>query len=282
MNARVVIRPRSIRRLRFDGSLSRWLFTAAALVGIASCVRYAIVPPRPHVPPPSRAPHVDQGAEAYAVAFARAYLTVDARDPHQHARALAPFVDPNGDPDGGYSPPEDLTQSVSWATIVQSRPSELGGQTYTVAAQTTASGLLYLTVTVRRDSAAALQLVGLPALVGPPESRPAQEASGDTLAAVVESDVAEVTTRALRNYLAGDSNDLRADLSTSAVVSLPTTPLRLQRTQSLVWDPSGRAVLATVDATDPRGGLFQLTYEIDVDRSGARPYVSAIQTNPRS
>jgi Conjugative transposon protein TcpC len=282
MSARVVVRSRSLRRLRFDGSLSRWLFTAAALVGIASCVRYAIFPPRPHLPTPPPVQHIDQGAEAYAVAFARAYLTLDAHDPEQHARALAPFVDANGDPDGGYSPPEDLSQRVSWATVVQSRPSELGGETYTVAAQTTASGLVYLTVTVRRDGAGALQLVGLPALVGPPQSRPAQDASGDTLTAVVDADVTEVTMRALRNYLAGDSTDLRADLAANAVVSLPVTPLRLQRVERVVWDPSGRSVLATVDATDPRGGLFQLTYEIDVDRSGARPYVSAIQTNPRT
>jgi hypothetical protein len=282
MSARVAIRSRSLRRLRFDGSLSRWLFTAAVIVGIGSCVRYAIVPPRPHIPAPPPVQHIDQGAEAYAIAFARAYLTVNARDPQQHVRALAPFVDANGDPDGGYSPPEDLTQDVSWATVVQSRPSELGGETYTVAAQTSPSGPVYLTVTVRRDSAGSLQLVGLPALVGPPQSRPAQNASGDTLAAVVDSDVTEVTTRALRNYLAGDSTDLRADLSPAAVVSMPAPPLRLQRVEQVVWGPSARSVLATVDATDPRGGLFQLTYEIDVDRSGARPYVSAIQTNPRS
>jgi len=282
MSARVDIRSRSLRRLRLDGSISRWLFTAAVVVGIASCVRYAIVPPRPHIPAPPPAQHIDEGAEAYAAAFARAYLTVNARDPQQHVRALAPFVAANGDPNGGYSPPQNLTQAVNWATVVQARPSELGGETYTVAAQTSASGLMYLTVTVRRDSTGSLQLVGLPALVGPPQSRPAQEASGDTLAAVVQSDVSEVTTRALRNYLAGDSADLRADLSPSAVISMPAVPLRLQRVEQLVWAPSARSVLATVDATDPHGGLFQLTYEIDVDRTGARPYVSAIQTNPRS
>jgi hypothetical protein len=285
MSARVSVRRRGIRTLRLDAGVTRWVVTAMAIVGVASCVRFAIVPPRPHIPAPPAVQRIDLGATAYAEAFARAYLTFDARRPDLHAAQLQPFLNAEQDPDAGFSPPHQGSQSVAWASVVQSRPADGAdgaGTTYTVAAQTSRPATVYLTVTVRRTASKALQVVGLPAFVGAPAQERSPAVDGDRLDEVVESDITEVVARGLRNYLAGDSTDLRADLARDAVVSVPTDSLRLQRVDRVVWAPGGRSVFATVTATARDGGLFQLTYELDIARSDARPYIAAIQMDPRS
>ena len=72
----------------------------------------------------------------------------------------------------------------------------------------------------------------------------------------------------MANYLAGDAENLSADLAGAATVTLPTVPLRLRALEQLDWvsGNGGGAVLATVDATDARGGYYTLRYEVGVRR----------------
>ena len=88
--------------------------------------------------------------------------------------------------------------------------------------------------------------------------------------------------RALRNYLAGSSSELAADLTASARVSAPPLTLALDAVQQLKWLPGGGSVFAVVAASDRRGVRYTLTYELDVVAVAGRWEVAAIQTDPYS
>ena len=180
----------------------------------------------------------------------------------------------------GLVPPAGGEQHVEWAEVVQSREAASGEHVYTVAAQTDAEGLLYLSVTVEREADGTLRLADYPALVGAPAS--AGAAPQLHLREVEEPALATVVERAIRNYLAGSAEDLAADLTGRARVSLPAIALSLESVQRLDWTEVGRSVLAVVHAQDARGTEYVLAYELDVDRTQGRWEISAVQTDPDS
>jgi hypothetical protein len=169
---------------------------------------------------------------------------------------------------------------VEWAEVVQAREPIRGEHVYTVAAETDAGGLLYLTVSVVRKDDGSLALAGYPAFVGAPSSGPAP--SPARLREVVDPALVTVSERALRNYLAASAGELAADLTGSARVSLPDLPLGLQSVQRLDWSSDARSVLAVVQAQDRRGVQYLLAYELDVVRLQGRWEVAAIQTDPNA
>jgi hypothetical protein len=227
-----------------------------------------------------RAPTQDLAAEGFATLFARAYLTWEAQDPEAREHALASFVGPGMDADAGLQPPVSGEQRVQWAQVLQEREPLPGQHVYTVAAQTDTAGLLYLTVGVLRAAGGGLALAGYPAFVGPPSSGPAQTNAEGRLRQVADPELATVVERALRNYLAGSSSELAADLSPGARVSLPGEGLALQSLQSLQWAPGVGAVLAVAQAQDQRGAQYTLAYELDVVREQGRWEISAIEVDP--
>lgn len=277
----VTVTTRPLWRIRLARGLPRHLLGALAAVGLLASARLAIDPPRPALPAAllRRGATPDIGAEGYAALFARRYLTWEAQDPEARERALAPFVGSGMDAGAGLQPPAGAQQQVQWTQIVQEREPQQGEHVYTVAVQTDAAGLLYLTVEVVRQAWGALALGGYPAFVGPPASAPAQTAAGGSRQ-VSEPALATVVERALRNYLAGSASELAADLAPGAHVSLPALGLALQSLQSLQWAPGAGAVLAVVQAQDQRGAQYTLAYELDVARAQGRWEVSAIQMNP--
>ena len=149
---------------------------------------------------------------------------------------------------------------------------------YTVAAQTDALGLVYLTVGVVRDANGSLRLAGYPAFVG----APAQEAAHpfEPGGSVTDRSLTAVLRRALRNYLAGAPEELDADLSQQAQVGVPSFGLTLETVQGLTWSSQGQSVLAVVQARDARDARYTLAYELDVVREQGRWEVAAIQTDP--
>jgi hypothetical protein len=277
--ARVTVASRRMLRIRLARELPRYLFFAAALVGITASVRFAIAPPRPiTVAAAPRLAAADRTAEAYATLFARRYLTWDAAEQQDSTRQLEPFLGPGMEANAGLVPPSSGEQRVEWAEVVQAREPAAGEHVYTVAAQTNATGLLYLTVPVERSSDGALALAGYPAFVGAPASGPAQ--APGPLREVSDPELATVVQRALRNYLAASASELAADLTPDALVSLPAMPLALQSMQRLDWALEGSAVLATVQAVDSRGARYTLAYELDVVREQGRWEISAVQMDP--
>jgi hypothetical protein len=278
--AKVIVTTHSLARIRMRRELPRYLLFALAAAGILASLRFAIAPPRPAVPAPTH-PTVemrDVGAEGYALLFARRYLTWTGSEPVASERSLESFTGSALEPDAGLRLPASGEEHVEWLEVVQEREPVPAEHVYTVAAQTDTAGLLYLTVTVRREANGALSLGGYPAFVGSPayvSAHPPQrlkEVSDAALQIVVE--------RALRNYLAGSEANLAADLAAGAQVSLPRQDMTLESLTRLDWAPGGGAVLALAQAQDARGVRYNLDYELDVARTAGRWEIAAIQTDP--
>jgi hypothetical protein len=244
--------------------------------------RFAIAPPRVRASAVAEpvVPSLEPAAEGYAVLFARRYLSWDASQPQLSEQSLASMAGTALAPGAGLTLPPSGEQHVEWAEVVQSRPAAAGDHVYTVAAQTDASGLVYLTVGVARKADGRLALDGYPAFVGAPAAGAAEPPT--RAPEVNEPALSTVVERALRNYLAGASEELAADLSSTARVSLPGVKLVLESLQRLGWSESGRSVLAVVQARDTRGARYTLGYELDVADRNARWEVSAIQMDPQA
>lgn len=277
--ATVTVAARPLWRVRFGREAPRWLVQALAVAGLLASARYAIAPPRPltaRAPVPSV--RVDRAAEGFAALFARAYLTWDARDPEAHRLALQPYLGAQMEAEAGFEPPQAGEQQVLWTQVVQSRAASPEGELYTVAAQTDASGLLYLSVPVARTQSGSLALAGYPAFVGPPAT--AASLPAPRLREVEDPSLTTVVTRALRNYLARAESELAADLTTGARVSPPAQPLALEGLASLDWSSGGRSAIALVHARDPHGGRYALAYELEVRAPAGRWEVASIQMDP--
>ncbi len=278
--ATVSMSSRPLWRIRLVRELPRYLLCVASLAGLMASARFAVAPPAAslHAAAESEPAPPDASAEAYAVLFARRYLTWNSAEPQASVRSLEPFLGPSMEPDAGLTLASGGEQHVEWAEVVQAREPAPGEHVYTVAAQTDAAGLLYLTVPVMRASTGALALAGYPAFVGAPAAGPAQSAGH--LREVDEPALATVVQRALRNYLAASAGELAADLSNGARISLPSLVLSLDSVQRLDWASQGSAVLATVQAQDARGVQYTLAYELDVVREQGRWEVAAVQVDP--
>jgi hypothetical protein len=249
-------------------------------MGLAASARFAIDPPGRASGPAivSRTPPRDLAAEGYAVLFVRRYLTWSAATQDASTRSLDTFL---GSGSGGaavFVAPPVGQQRVEWAEVVQARERAPGQHVYTVAAQTDAERLLYVSVDVVRTAAGQLSLTGYPAFVGPPASVPGQALPH--LREVGDGALATVVTRALRNYLADAPGELAADLAGGAHVSPPTLGLTLESLDSLAWSPDGRSVQAVAQAQDARGAQYTLAYELDVARAAGRWEISAVQMDP--
>jgi hypothetical protein len=258
----------------------RYLLGVLSLAGLAASARFAIAPPTPRLPQAAlRSPvTADRAAEGYAALFARRYLSWNASEPLASERTLEPFLGAGLEADAGIELPQTGEQRVEWDEVVQAREPVRGEHVYTIAAQTDTGGLLYLTVGVLRTAGGSLALSGYPAFVGAPAAEPAQ--SQPRLREISDSTLTTVVRRALRNYLAASPAELAADLTSGALVSLPSAALSLESIQRMDWTADGSSVLAVAQARDARGVLYTLAYEVEVVRAQGRWEVSAVQMDP--
>jgi hypothetical protein len=274
-----------VRSSRLRARLPRYVATAVALILMAVGLRAMVAPSPAAAPSTTPALARDPSVEDFALQFARAYLTYDATRPGAHGRALAPFLPHELDPDAGLVAARG-SQHVLWAEVASNQLALAGGRVVTVAAQTdTQSQPLYLAVTVRHDRGRPIAMVGYPSLVGAPSVTTNEPAPAR--ASVDDPAVAQVVERVVRNYLAGNAQDLAADLTPDAAVTLPTIALSLQVTDPLVWTgggPGSGAVLATVTAADGAGTTYRLTYELGIAYPDAteRPYADFVEVVPTS
>jgi hypothetical protein len=258
--------------LRLRRGLPRHLLGALAVFGLVASARFAIAPPRPVIvrAPAGASVQIDRAAEGFAALFARRYLTWDSADPEAHREALAPYLGPEMEPEAGFQPPQTGSQHVAWTQVVAGE----GGR-YTVAVQTDASGLVYLSVGVVREAGGALALSGYPAFVGPPPTATAPAPA--QLGEVRDSALSTVVQRALRNYLAGAESELAADLLAGASIPLPAEPLTLESIDALDWEADGSSLLALVHARDRAGARYALAYRLAVVAAGGRWEIAAIE-----
>ena len=272
--ARTVRPARVTRRLgRAPGTMAVIALLLLAAVGVK-----ATLAPRT-APAPSALARTagvrDISEQGFAQAFARAYLSWDARHPDQHQRQVAAFLSEALEGDGGLQMPPRGEQRVVWTSAIQDQADAHGDRMITVAAQTTRQ-LLYLAVPVHRTERGFLVVPRYPALVGPPVSDPGA-------APAVESDISDsalraVAERAVTNYLAGQRANLLADLDPAAVVSLPPARLAVRSVRSITKAARDR-VAVEVSAADEAGVLWTLRYELRVVHRD-RWYVRAIEPDP--
>jgi hypothetical protein len=269
------VRPtRSTRRL---ARVPSRIAIGALLVLAAVGVKATVAPRTASVTAPA-APATDARditAQGFAQAFARAYLSWDARDPEQHQRQVAPFMSGSLDGDGGLQMPAHGRQQVLWSTAIQDQPDAPRDRVITVAVQTTRQ-LLYLAVPVHRTERGFLVVRQYPSLVGPPVSDPAVAPAEEP--DVTDDGLRAVAQRAITNYLRGERTNLLADLDTGAVVSLPTVTLDVRSVRSITQAARDR-VAVEVSAADATGTQWTLRYELAVVQRD-RWYVRTIQTSP--
>lgn len=268
-----------MRRARYAAATPRYLATAVLAIFFLLGVRSCFFAPGSSDATLSAPVSADAPSEDYALQFARAYLTYDAAHPGRRVQALAPYV---GDslPSGAGFTPRRGSQEVLWAQVASDQRALVGGRVITVAAALSTRRLpVYLAVTVRHDPGHRVELGGYPSFVGAPAI--AAQATSPQLDPVSDPALAEVVDRVLRHYLDCAADDLAADLSTDAEVTLPTQKLRLQSVDQLGWlaGSGSRAVLATLTASDSTGATYTLAYELGIAYR-ERPYVDFIEVIP--
>jgi hypothetical protein len=277
----VTIKARPVWRIRIARELPRYTLYALSLWGVLASARYAIAPPRPAMARTPKVEQPDREAEGFACLFARRYLSWSADAQQSYEESLIALVGEGMAAQVGAQLAANGSEQTQWVQVVQERHGPLGERIYTLAAETDAAGLLYMTVGVLRERTGALALAGYPAFVGAPASARAEDVV-EGLRDVEDGQLAAVLERALRNYLDGAASELAADLAESAQVSLPTLPLTLESVEQLKWAPGNGAVFAVLQASDRRGTRYTLEYELDVRRVATRWEISAIQMDPYS
>lgn len=261
----------SARYGRVRARAPRYAFLAFVVLMCGAGVRSIVSPSVPSAVTTQQGPRLDYAEQSFALAFTQAYLTYDSARPEAREEALASFASSGFEIGAGFSPPQSGLQRVQWANVAQVQRPLAGGVIVNVAAKlSTAAQPVYLSVPVDRERAGAIYLAAYPSFVGPPLSttRSTADQGGEP---VNEEEVSALVKRALTNYLAGDAENLSADLADAATVTLPTNQLGLKGVDQLDWvdGAGGGAVLATITATDARGGAYTLRYEVGVRRVSA-------------
>jgi|SRR5579875_261278 len=279
MAAAVELRRQPLWRLRLRREAPRIALLAFACWGIAANLRFTLAPPAPRIYRQSAPQQLDRAAQAFAVRFARAYLTFNGADPSAFSEGLSASLGRGAEGQLGVTLPGAANQTVSAAEAVSEREGPEGIEVFTVVCQTDDQGTVYLAVPVFREPSGAYGIAGYPAFVGGPQVADWREPF-EAFPPVEETGVRTVVERALRNYLAGDTVDLAADLAEGAVVTTPPQRLLLEGVQSLRWVPGRSSVVALVDASDRLGARYTLSYQLDLAEVGGRWEIKAIEVEP--
>jgi hypothetical protein len=279
----------SLRSVRLRARAPRIaLLTLVAILccaGLKAIVRGA---PAPAAAPPLAAPAADLGAETFAEGFVRTYLTWSPDDLQSRDQALARYLPAALGSDGGLRPVDGVAEEVAWTAVVRSSRDAVTVEAQTRTTYPKAEGdtgavrnrleTLYLDVPVSRDRKGFLYIKDYPAVVGaPPATRSAQP---PVFEPVDDERLSAVVGRALTNYLAGARDNLLADLTPDAVVSLPPQRLRVTGVGEVDWVRPGRRVTVQLEAEGP-SGAWTLRYALDVRRTD-RWYVQSLQVDPTS
>jgi hypothetical protein len=277
--------------LRVVGRVALWCVVAVLLLRGASDVM-AVQEPAPVEREPRNiaAGWPDDAARAFAVGFARAYLSYEPKRPGAYARALERFVAPElaaavlpqFDPDAP-------AQVVRDATVARVARVDERHALITVAATVEAkrASTRYVTVPVARDRAGALVVSDLPSFAPPPQlGRDAAAAELEPLTGSARADVEHVLTKFFDAFLAGDSAQLEYLVPAGTRIAALEDPHELVAVGSIgqvgEGDERARTVLASVRARDEAtGAVFGLRYRLRLVH-GDRWYVAAVnQTTPK-
>lgn len=259
--------------VRLQARLPRLALMALALVLCAAGAR-SLVSPQPAAPEHlASAPLTPVGVEGFAERFARVYLSAE-DDRGGRAQQLAALTSP--DVDLGAGAPVGGESEVAWSAVVSAHRAGPRRQTVVVEAGS-GDGVIDLAVPVAWDRGGRMVVPAAPALVGPPLTTTKAIAPAER--DVEDAQLQAVGARVVRNYLAGDGQDLQADLAPGTRVSLPGLRLRVQRVNEITWAAASRVALS-VDAARADGDSVALRYELAVTRSAGRWLVTSVVVDP--
>jgi hypothetical protein len=272
---------RSLRTVRLTAAAPRALALALVALLAAAGLRVIVAgpPAAPAAPAVRPAPPPDFAAQAFAQSFAHDYLTWSAKGgPDEREARLRTYLGDTLDGTAGLTPADGTSQTVAWTAVGGVRRTD-HGQAVLIVAQTS-NGQVHLTVPVSRDGHGFLGVAGYPALVGPPPTNTKDPAGSiGTQQEVEDPELLRVAGRAITNFLAGAQENLLADLTPDAVVSLPERRLRVTDVRQVTWVRAQRTIAVEVEAQDSRGDSWTLRYELEVRRSD-RWYVRWLHVDP--
>jgi hypothetical protein len=221
----------------------------------------------------------DDAARALAVEFATAYLTHGpGEDSTAAGRRLAAFA--ASDLAGQLAPSFDHdapAQAVHSATVERTASVDARHALITVAATVVTNGepgTRRLTVPVARDSSGGVVVDELPSFASSPARGSVQPRAAEPLMGPDRAAIADVLTRFLRSYLAGDAGALAYLTEPGSRIAAAAGRFELLSVPILsVPDNAGsagrgrRVLLVTVHARDVESGaLYMLRYRIALVR----------------
>jgi hypothetical protein len=235
--------------------------------------------PAPTAAVPTEPPSRDEATDAFAVRFARAFLT------NPNSEALAPFLAEGARIGSGLGPKVE-TSKVAQAEVDGTEDTSADESVVTVACELRDSRTLYLAVPVVRSEAGEVAALGAPWLVAGPGSAVGVESERpQPLAGPEAADIESLVSKFLPAYLASvEAGDLSYFLPPGIVIQPLGGQVSLAALASIdqLGDGEGprRTVLVGARVTDPTGGgAYPLVYRLTVERSGRsdRWYVAAVQ-----
>jgi Conjugative transposon protein TcpC len=230
----------------------------------------------------------DEVAKAYAVEFARAYLTQSPRQREQYMRALGGFVAPELLASVVPETPEDAEpQAVQTATVAGSAALDDRHALVTVAATVSSDEVTtrYLVVPVGRDGGGGLTVYDLPSFAPPAPEGLLSATQGEPLTGADRAPIEDVVERFLRAFLAGREDELDYLVPAGTQIGALAQPHELAGAVSVIQlEPEkadARVVLATVRARDVSSeAVYALRYRLSLVRKD-RWYVAAINDATR-
>lgn len=241
---------------------------------------------KPQPAPSASAAWPDDEARAFAVGFARAYLSFSPDDPDGYARAVQRFA--AGELRGSIVaqlPEHGDGQAVEDAVVARVARLSSTRALVTVAASVSADKVVstrFLTVPVARDGRGGLVVDDLPSFSPPPAAGGAERVERDPLSGSGAGEIQDVLEKFFADFLAGRSGDLEYMLAPGARVGAVAQPYALLGVDSVTDDGpvtgSSRWVIATLRARDEQtGATYSLGYRVRLVRTD-RWLVSAINT----
>jgi hypothetical protein len=258
--------------LRGIGRIAIWTVLGLLLI------RGVLAEPTASSPAPQQnAEGVDPASVAFAVRFARTYMS----DPS--GAALSPFLAEGVQVNGGV-PPHGEAGTVAQAEVSGSE--ELGGgrSVLTVAAELRDARTLYLAVPIVREKAGEVAALGVPSIVAAPgragadsNERPQPLAGPDAAA------IGELVSKFLPEYVsASEAGSLSYLLAPGASVAPLGGAVIFDAVTGVTQLGSGesarRTVLAAGRVSDPASdATYPVVYRLDVVKAGGRWYVAGVE-----
>jgi hypothetical protein len=226
---------------------------------------------------PAAAAWPNDEPRAFAISFARAYLTYSPRHPEYHEQAVRPMLTPELRANAALSVPETGdTQTVDQAAVARTERLDNNRALITVASVVFGKTVTtrYLTVPVARDGRGGLAVFDYPAFTSPP---PAASLSADAKAeeeSITGPDAEPIESllrRFFPEYLSGRGDRLSFFLATDAqLASLDQTYEVIDLVsvaQEGEQDGPRRRVLAVVRARDTETrAVYTLRYRVRITR----------------